>query len=147
MKKIMMALGVCGLLGACDAQPQGAQNGDTVVINFAGFLDGVQFPGGTAENFPLTLGSGQFVPGFEDQVVGMTEGEERDINITFPTEYVPELAGKDVGFKVNMRYREDHCMFMTTHLPMLLSYTVLNLRLSPGNTTQPRRRCMFLTVQ
>ena len=100
MKKIMMALGVCGLLGACDAQPQGAQNGDTVVIDFAGYLDGVQFPGGTAQGFPLKLGSGQFVPGFEDQLIGAVKGESRDVNITFPTEYVPELAGKDVVFKV-----------------------------------------------
>ncbi|MBR5575099.1 MAG: FKBP-type peptidyl-prolyl cis-trans isomerase [Alphaproteobacteria bacterium] len=101
MKKLMMAIGVCGLLGACDSNA-GAKVGDTVVINFAGFLDGVQFPGGTAENFPLTLGSGQFVPGFEDQLVGAVEGEERDVNITFPTEYVPELAGKDVVFKVKV---------------------------------------------
>ena len=98
----MMALGVCGLLGACDAQPQGAQNGDTVVIDFAGYLDGVQFPGGTAQGFPLKLGSGQFVPGFEDQLIGAVKGESRDVNITFPTEYVPELAGKDVVFKVTV---------------------------------------------
>ena len=71
-------------------------------IHLLSILDGVQFPGGTAENFPLELGSGQFVPGFEDQVIGMAEGEERDVNITFPEEYVPELAGKSVVFKVTL---------------------------------------------
>lgn len=101
MKKIMIALGMCGMLAACDSNA-GAQNGDTVVINFAGFLDGVQFPGGTAEAFPLKLGSGQFVPGFEDQLIGAVKGESRDVNITFPTDYVPELAGKDVVFKVTV---------------------------------------------
>ncbi|MEE1110620.1 MAG: FKBP-type peptidyl-prolyl cis-trans isomerase [Alphaproteobacteria bacterium] len=103
MKKMAAIMGVCSMLGlaACDGADV-AKNGDTVVINFAGFLDGVQFPGGTAENFPLTLGSGQFVPGFEEQVVGMAKGEERDINITFPTQYVPDLAGKDVVFKVKV---------------------------------------------
>jgi trigger factor len=101
MKKLMIALGLCGVLTACDSNA-GAQSGDTVVINFAGYLDGVQFPGGTAEGFPLKLGSGQFVPGFEDQLIGAVKGEERDVNITFPTEYVPELAGKDVVFKVKV---------------------------------------------
>ncbi len=103
MKKLVSVLGICAALGltACDKTVT-AENGDTVVINFAGYLDGVQFPGGTAENFPLKLGSGQFVPGFEEQVVGMAEGEERDINITFPTDYVPELAGKSVVFKVKL---------------------------------------------
>ena len=101
MKKLMIALGLCGVLGACDSNA-GAQKGDTVVINFAGYLDGVQFPGGTAEGFPLKLGSGQFVPGFEDQLIGAVKGEEREVNITFPTEYAPELAGKDVVFKVTV---------------------------------------------
>lgn len=103
MKKMMSALGVCGalFLGACDSNA-GAQNGDTVVIDFAGFLDGVQFDGGTASGFPLKLGSGRFVPGFEEQLIGATKGEERDVNITFPTQYLPELAGKDVVFKVKV---------------------------------------------
>ena len=101
MKKLMAVIGICGMLGACDSNA-GAQNGDTVVINFAGYLDGVQFPGGTAENFPLKLGSGQFVPGFEDQLIGAVAGEERDVNIKFPDQYVPELAGKDVVFKVKV---------------------------------------------
>ncbi|MBP3397396.1 MAG: FKBP-type peptidyl-prolyl cis-trans isomerase [Alphaproteobacteria bacterium] len=103
MKKLVSIMGICAALGltACDKAVV-AENGDNVIINFAGFLDGVQFPGGTAENFPLKLGSGQFVPGFEDQVIGMAEGEERDVNITFPTDYVPDLAGKSVVFKVTL---------------------------------------------
>lgn len=103
MKKIMAAAAVCGALtlGACDSNA-GAQNGDTVVINFAGFLDGVQFDGGTADGFPLKLGSGQFVPGFEEQLIGAEKGESRDVNITFPQNYYPELAGKDVVFKVTV---------------------------------------------
>ncbi len=104
MKKVVSIMGICAMLGlaGCGEKAPVAENGDTVVINFAGYLDGVQFPGGTAENFPLKLGSGQFVPGFEDQVVGMTEGEERDINITFPEQYVENLAGKTVVFKVKV---------------------------------------------
>lgn len=105
MKKVVSIMGICAMLGlgGCGEKVPVAENGDTVVINFAGFLDdGTQFPGGTAENFPLKLGSGQFVPGFEDQVVGMQEGEERDINITFPEQYVEGLAGKSVVFKVKV---------------------------------------------
>ncbi len=104
MKKLMTiaALGGAMFLGACDGNA-GAQNGDTVVIDFAGYLDGVQFPGGTAAGFPLKLGSGQFVPGFEEQLIGAQKGETRDVNITFPTNYVPELAGKDVVFKVTVQ--------------------------------------------
>ncbi len=104
MKKTFGVLGLVAALGcsACNANDSVAQNGDTVIINFAGFLDGVQFPGGTAESYPLVLGSGQFVPGFEEQLVGMAKGEERDINITFPKQYVPDLAGKDVIFKVKV---------------------------------------------
>jgi len=104
MKKLACVLGVCGLFGAaaCDMN-SGAKNGDTVVIDFAGFDNGVQFAGGTAENFPLTLGSGQFVPGFEDQLIGAKVGEQRDVNIKFPDNYVPELAGHEVVFKVTIK--------------------------------------------
>ncbi|MBD5388820.1 hypothetical protein HDR63_01015 [bacterium] len=101
MKKWMSIFGICGALTltACDRT---AQNGDTVVIDFAGFLNGEQFAGGTAAGFPLKLGSGTFVPGFEEQLIGAKAGETRDVNITFPTQYVPELAGKDVVFKVTV---------------------------------------------
>lgn len=79
-----------------------AQDGDITVIDFEGFLDGVAFDGGKAEQFNLTLGSGSFIPGFEEQLVGMTAGQEKDINITFPEDYNDELGGKDTVFKVKL---------------------------------------------
>ena len=79
-----------------------AEMGDTANIDFEGFDNGVAFDGGKGENFDLKLGSGQFVPGFEEQVVGMTAGEEKDINITFPEDYAAELAGKAVVFHVKL---------------------------------------------
>lgn len=80
-----------------------AENGDTVVIDFEGFKDGVAFEGGKAEKFNLTLGSGQFIPGFEDQVVGHNIGEEFDVNVTFPENYHAEdLAGAPVVFKIKL---------------------------------------------
>lgn len=76
---------------------------DQANIDYAGYLDGVAFEGGTAQGHDLTLGSGSFIPGFEDQVVGMNIGEEKDINVTFPEEYhSKELAGKPVVFKVKL---------------------------------------------
>lgn len=80
-----------------------AKKGDTAVIDFEGFDNGVPFEGGKGENYELELGSGSFVPGFEDQVIGMKTGEEKDIDITFPEDYTPELAGKAVIFKVKVR--------------------------------------------
>ena len=79
-----------------------AEMGDTANIDFEGFDAGVPFEGGKGENFDLKLGSGQFVPGFEEQVVGMTAGEEKDIDITFPEDYAAELAGKAVVFHVKL---------------------------------------------
>ena len=79
-----------------------AQMGDTANIDFEGFDNGMPFEGGKGENFDLKLGSGQFVPGFEEQVVGMTAGEEKDIDITFPEDYHKELAGKAVVFHVKL---------------------------------------------
>ena len=79
-----------------------AKLGDTAVIDFEGFLNGVPFNGGKGENHSLELGSGSFVPGFEDQVIGMKAGDEKDIDITFPEQYTPELAGKAVVFKVKV---------------------------------------------
>ena len=75
--------------------PERAAMGDEVVIDFEGFLDGVPFEGGKGEQQPLLLGSGYFIPGFEEQVAGAAAGEERDIRVTFPAAYTPELAGKD----------------------------------------------------
>ncbi len=79
-----------------------AQMGDTANIDFDGYLNGERFDGGKAEGYDLELGSGSFVPGFEEQIVGMKIGEEKDINITFPQDYVADLAGKDVVFKVKL---------------------------------------------
>ena len=79
-----------------------AQMGDTVSIDFDGFLNGERFDGGKAENYSLELGSHSFVPGFEEQVGGMKVGEEKDLDITFPEEYVENLAGKAVVFKVKL---------------------------------------------
>lgn len=79
------------------------KNGDISVIDFEGFSDGEAFDGGKAENFELTIGSGQFIPGFEDQMIGMKIDEEREINVKFPEEYHAEnLAGKDAMFKVKL---------------------------------------------
>ncbi len=78
------------------------EKGDTAVIDFEGFDNGVPFEGGKGENHELEIGSGSFVPGFEDQLIGMTAGEEKDINITFPENYTPELAGKPVVFHVKV---------------------------------------------
>ena len=80
-----------------------AQNGDTVVIDFEGFVDGEAFEGGKAENFNLTLGSGQFIPGFEEKLEGHSTGEEFSINVTFPEDYQAEnLKGKESEFKIKM---------------------------------------------
>jgi len=79
-----------------------AEMGDTANIDFEGFDNGVPFDGGKGDNFDLKLGSGQFVPGFEEQIVGMTAGEEKDIDITFPENYTAELAGKAVVFHVKL---------------------------------------------
>ena len=79
-----------------------AEMGDTANIDFEGFDNGVPFEGGKGDNFDLKLGSGQFVPGFEEQIVGMNPGEEKDIDITFPENYHAELAGKAVVFHVKL---------------------------------------------
>ena len=83
-------------------EDRAAQDGDITVIDFEGFVDGVAFDGGKGENYELTLGSGQFIPGFEEQVVGHNAGEEFDVNVKFPTEYTPELADKDAVFKIKL---------------------------------------------
>ena len=77
-----------------------AAMGDEVTLDFEGFVDGVPFEGGKGEGYPLLLGSGMFIPGFEEQVAGIRPEEERDVHVTFPTQYVPELAGKDATFHV-----------------------------------------------
>lgn len=79
-----------------------AQMGDVANIDFDGYLNGERFDGGKAEAYDLELGSGSFVPGFEEQIVGMNVGDEKDIDITFPENYAPELAGKAVVFKIKL---------------------------------------------
>ena len=80
-----------------------AQNGDTAVIDFEGKKDGVPFDGGKGESYPLELGSGSFIPGFEEQIVGMKAGEEKDIDVTFPEDYqAEELAGQPVVFSIKL---------------------------------------------
>ncbi|MCR5665131.1 MAG: trigger factor [Oscillospiraceae bacterium] len=85
------------------ADDREARMGDTAKIDFDGFLNGERFDGGKAEDYSLELGSNSFVPGFEEQIVGMKVGEEKDINITFPEDYVEDLAGKDVVFKIRLK--------------------------------------------
>ena len=84
-----------------------AEEGDTATIDFSGSIDGVKFDGGTSENYPLVLGSGSFIPGFEEQVVGMKVGEEKDVNVRFPDDYqAEELKGKDAVFAVKLNKLE-----------------------------------------
>lgn len=91
-------------------EDQAAENGDQVTIDYAGSIDGVPFDGGSAENYPLELGSGTFIPGFEEQLVGVKSGEEKDVVVTFPEEYgAKDLAGKEAVFKCtvhDIKYKE-----------------------------------------
>ena len=81
-----------------------AAKDDVVVIDYEGSIDGTPFAGGKGEDFSLTLGSGTFIPGFEDGLIGAAKGDERDVNVTFPAEYhAPEMAGKDAVFKVSVK--------------------------------------------
>ncbi len=86
-----------------NVEDRAAQNGDNTIIDYEGFVDGVAFDGGKGEKQPLVLGSGQFIPGFEEQIVGKNIGDEFDVNVTFPEEYhAPELAGKAAVFKCKL---------------------------------------------
>ena len=89
-------------IASTESVERAAEMGDTANINFEGFDNGVPFDGGKGENFDLKLGSGSFVPGFEEQVVGMAAGDEKDIDITFPEDYHADLAGKAVVFHVKV---------------------------------------------
>ena len=90
-------------LASVETVERAAEMGDIANINFLGTVDGITFEGGAAENFDLTLGSGQFIPGFEEQVVGMNVGEDKDVNVTFPEDYnSKELAGKAAVFAVKL---------------------------------------------
>ena len=84
-----------------DVEGRAVENGDITVIDFDGYVDGVAFEGGKSENYNLTIGSGSFIPGFEEQIIGHNVGDEFDVNVTFPTEYhAAELAGKEAVFKI-----------------------------------------------
>ncbi len=86
-----------------DVEGRAVENGDITVIDFEGFLDGEPFKGGKGEKFSLTIGSGQFIPGFEEQIIGHNIGDEFDVNVTFPEDYhAEELKGKAVTFKVKL---------------------------------------------
>lgn len=85
-----------------EVEGRNVENGDIVTIDFEGFVDGVAFDGGKGEEYDLTIGAGQFIPGFEEQIVGHAKDEEFDINVTFPEQYVEELAGKDATFKIKL---------------------------------------------
>lgn len=79
------------------------ENGDRANFDFAGFIDGKQFDGGTARGFTMVIGSGQFIPGFEDQMIGMKQGETKDVIVSFPKNYhASEFAGKEALFKVKI---------------------------------------------
>ncbi|MEG0981768.1 MAG: trigger factor, partial [Erysipelotrichaceae bacterium] len=79
------------------------ENTDTAIINFEGFKDNIPFEGGKADNYSLVIGSNTFIPGFEEQLIGMKKNDEKDVNLTFPTDYQAEdLAGKEVIFKVKL---------------------------------------------
>ena len=101
MKKFLLSVCAVLFLASCGGERE-AKEGDTVFIHFEGFLNGEQFPGGTGE-YNLTLGSGQFVPGFEEQLIGAKVGEVREVNLRFPDQYVPGLAGQEVMFRVTVR--------------------------------------------
>lgn len=86
-----------------DVDDRAAAMDDTVVIDFDGYCDGEQFEGGKAEDYSLVLGSGTFIPGFEEQIVGKNIGDEFDVDVTFPEQYTPELAGKPAVFKCKLK--------------------------------------------
>ena len=107
------------------------ESGDITVIDFEGFVDGVAFEGGKAENYALEIGSGQFIPGFEEQMLGMKEGEERELNVKFPDEYHSEnLKGKDAIFKVKVHEIKEK------QIPELNDEFVLELELDGVKTKE-----------
>ena len=86
--------------------------GDELVLDYAGYSEGVQFPGGTAQMQTLTLGSGMFIPGFEEQLVGANIGDDVTVKVTFPTEYhAPELAGKEAEFRCHVHQIRTHDVY------------------------------------
>jgi trigger factor len=118
------------------------ENGDTAIFDFEGFVDGVAFEGGKAENYELLIGSGQFIPGFESQMVGMTLGEEKDINVTFPEEYQAEnLKGKDATFKVKLHEMK------VKQLPELTDELVVELNREDAKTVDELKETTLKSLQ
>lgn len=115
------------------------EKGDQATFDFVGSVDGKEFPGGKAEKFELEIGSGQFIPGFEDQMIGMSVGEEKDINVTFPKEYhAKELAGKPAVFKVKIHEVN------TISKPELNEEIIKSLNLPDKNVKTPEQFKKFL---
>ncbi|MCL2884534.1 MAG: FKBP-type peptidyl-prolyl cis-trans isomerase [Oscillospiraceae bacterium] len=107
MKKLaivisLMLLTVFVLVAVGCGAPRTVKNGDTVNIDYVGTINGVAFGGGSDQGYNLVIGSGTFIPGFEDQIVGMKVGETRDISVTFPANYTPSLAGQAAVFRVTV---------------------------------------------
>ena len=98
----MVRADISWMMGIEADEGRAVQDGDIVIIDFIGTLDGVAFEGGSAERFELTIGSGMFVPGFEEQLIGMVVGDVRDIYLTFPEDYPPDLANQDVAFNITL---------------------------------------------
>ena len=107
-----------------------AKLGDTVVIDFEGFVDDVPFEGGKATNYSLELGSNSFIPGFEEALVGVKPGDTRDVNVTFPTQYVAELAGKPARFACTVHEVKEKV------IPVLSDETVADLGIEGVNTVE-----------
>lgn len=106
MKKVFACLLCLGILCGCSQTT--AKEGDLVKIDFVGKMDGEAFDGGSASGQIVELGAGQYIPGFEDGIIGMKRGETKEINVTFPDYYYEELAGKDAVFEITVQniYRE-----------------------------------------
>ncbi|QWB95405.1 trigger factor [Mycoplasmatota bacterium] len=110
------------------------ENGMTVIFDFEGFVDGEAFEGGKAENYSLQIGSGQFIPGFEEQMLGLKANDQKDLNVKFPAEYQAEnLAGKDAVFKVTIHEVKE------TQLPDLTDEFVAALEDEASNTVEEFR--------
>ena len=101
------------------------RSGDFALIDFEGFVDGVAFDGGKAEGHSLEIGSGSFIPGFEDQVIGMKYEEQKDITVTFPAEYQSaDLAGKEAVFKVTLHEIQEKAAPVIELTNLLLKYAI-----------------------
>ena len=117
-----------------------AKTGDTVVLDFEGFVDGKPFDGGKAEGYTLTLGSGAFIPGFEDQLAGMKAGDEKDVVVTFPENYTKELALRSTPRGGPARPRPSSARSTRSRRPSSPNSTTSLPRTSPNTTRWPRSR-------